>query len=144
MTSTPTPTPTIAPPTVEREPFLTLVVTLRPTDVGQTPFGFRREVFFEGTATSELWDGEWSANGIDHIVVGDGGVVRIDVHVNLCGPDETVVYRGHGRAGAAGVVGGVTFETTSERLAALNTTVAVGRGTVDGDQLTVTLYRIQV
>lgn len=131
-------------PRIESEPFITLEIVLRATPVGRTPFGDRREVFFEGTAISSLWDGEWKANGVDHITVGDGGVVRIDVHVTMSGDGEVVTYRGHGRAGTSGVVEGVTFETPTERLANLNTTVAVGRGSLDGDRLTITLYRILV
>lgn len=129
-------------PRIESEPFITLTLLLRSTPVGRTPFGDRREVFFDGTATSSLWDGEWHADGVDHITVGDGGVVRIDVHVTMAGDGEVLTYRGHGRAGADGVVEGVTFETPTERLAALNTTVAVGRGSLDGDHLTIRLYRI--
>lgn len=129
-------------PQLESEPFITVEIELAPTEVGRTPFGHRREVFFEGTAISTLWDGEWHVNGVDHIVVGDGGVVRIDVHVTIAGDGEVLTYRGHGRAGTHGVVEGVTFETPSERLAELNTTVAVGRGALDGTHLTITLYRI--
>jgi len=129
-------------PTIESEAFITIEIELRSTDIGRTPFGDRREVFFDGTATSTLWDGEWQVNGVDHIVVGTGGVVRIDVHVTIAGDGEVITYRGHGRAGAAGVVEGVTFDTPSERFADLNTTVAIGRGALDGSHLTVTLYRI--
>lgn len=132
----------MAAPRIESEPFVTIEIVLRTTPVGRTPFGDRREVFFDGTATSTLWDGDWQVNGIDHITTGDGGVVRIDVHVTMTGDGEVVTYRGHGRAGAHGVVEGVTFETPSERLSELNTTVAVGRGALDGDRLTITLYRI--
>lgn len=135
-------------PTLSPEPFITLELTLRPTIVGRTPFGDRQEVYFDGSARSELWDGDWAAEGVDHIVVGRGGVVRIDVHVTIAGSGpggerEVVTYRGHGRSGGAGVVEGVTFETSSERLGELDTTVAVGRGSLDGDRLSIALYRIR-
>lgn len=134
-------------PTVETDPFVTLEVVLDSTAVGQTPFGGRSEVFFEGTATSSLWDGQWAVKGVDHITVGDGGVVRIDVHVTLSGSgpdgaDEVLTYRGHGRGGPDGVVEGVTFDTPTERLGELNTTVAVGRGALEENRLTIWLYRL--
>ena len=76
---------------------MTLELTLRVMPIGATPFGSRLEVPFEGTARSELWDGDRE---------------------------------------------GVMFETASERLAWLNDTVALGKGTPDGDHLQVELFRI--
>jgi hypothetical protein len=131
-------------PSIESEPFMTLVVELRRVPIGTPPWGERSEVFFEGTATSSCWDGTRAASGIDHITRGTNGIARIDVHVFVTDPggDEVVAYRGHGRGGPDGVLEGVTFETASERLAWLNDTVAVGRATIDGSQLTVELYRV--
>jgi Protein of unknown function (DUF3237) len=129
-------------PDVEQQPFMTLSLTLRRLPIGATPYGIRLEVPFAGTATSELWDGERAVEGIDHITVSSGGTARIDVHVIISGGDEVVTYRGTGRGTSIGVREGVIFETASDRLAVLNDTVALGKGTLDGDHLLVELFRV--
>ncbi len=121
---------------------MTLNLTLRRIPIGATPYGIRLEVPFEGTATSELWDGDRQVEGIDHITVSSTETARIDVHVIISGDDEVVTYRGSGRGTSIGVREGVIFETASQRLAWLNDTVAVGKGTVDGDHLLIELFRI--
>jgi Protein of unknown function (DUF3237) len=128
-------------PDVEQEPFMTLSLTLRSIPIGTTPYGIRLEVPFEGTATSELWDGDREVYGIDHITMSSNGTARIDVHV-ISGDGEVVTYRGSGRGTSIGVREGAIFETASERLAWLNDTVAVGRGTRTGDALLIELFRI--
>ena len=132
----------MAAPDVEQESFIQLEVDLRMIPIGTTPYGTRLEVPFDGTATSRLWDGERAVTGIDHITVSTTGTAEIDVHVIISGDDEIVTYRGHGRGTPNGVREGVTFETASERLAWLNDAVAIGRGTVTGDHLTVELFLI--
>jgi hypothetical protein len=119
-------------PEVENEPFMALNLTLRTIPIGTTPYGERLEVHFEGTATSELWDGARDVYGIDHISLSTSGTARIDV----------ITYRGNGRATDIGVREGVIFETASERLAWLNDTVAIGKGTLNGDHLLIELFRI--
>jgi Protein of unknown function (DUF3237) len=130
----------MAAPSVEQEAFIVLEVDLRMHPVGGTPFGTRLEVPFEGTATSRLWEGERSVWGVDHITVSTAGTAEIDVHVVIDGGDEIVIYRGHGRGTEGGVREGVTFETASERLAWLNDAVALGKGTLTADHLTVELF----
>jgi hypothetical protein len=129
-------------PEVEPESFMTLNLTLRHIPIGTTPYGTRLEVPFEGTAVSTLWDGEREVYGIDHIRISSTGTALIDVHVIISGDGEVVTYRGNGRGTSIGVREGVIFETASERLAWLNDTVAIGRGTVDGDHLLIELFRI--
>jgi hypothetical protein len=129
-------------PEVENEPFMALNLTLRTIPIGTTPYGERLEVHFEGTATSELWDGARDVYGIDHISLSTSGTARIDVHVIISGDDEVITYRGNGRATDIGVREGVIFETASERLAWLNDTVAIGKGTLNGDHLLIELFRI--
>jgi Protein of unknown function (DUF3237) len=129
-------------PDVEQVPFMTLSLKLRRIPIGATPYGIRLEVPFEGTATSALWDGDRQVSGIDHITMSSNGTALIDVHVIISGDDEVVTYRGSGRGTSIGVREGVIFETASERLAWLNDTVAVGKGTVDGDDLLIELFRI--
>lgn len=129
-------------PEIEQQPFMTLEVTLRTIPIGTTPYGTRLEVPFDGTATSTLWEGERVVYGIDHIGVSITGTARIDVHTVITGDDEVITYRGNGRGTPNGVREGVIFETATERLAWLNDAVAVGRGTLDGDHLTVELFLI--
>ncbi len=119
-----------------------LELTLRTIPIGTTPYGARLEVPFEGTATSNLWDGTREVYGIDHITLSSTGTARIDVHVIISGDDEVITYRGNGRGTAVGVREGVIFETASERIAWLNDAVAVGKGTLDGSHLTIELFLI--
>ena len=121
---------------------MTLQVQLRRLPVGRTPIGDRVEVPFEGTASSPHWEGEWQVSGVDHIVRGTDGVAHLDVHTVVTNGEETVAYSAIGRGGPDGIREGVTFETASERLAWLNSAVAVGRGTLDGDRLTVELFLV--
>lgn len=121
---------------------MTLNVMLRSIPIGATPYGIRLEVPFEGTAKSELWDGDREVYGIDHITVSSAGTARIDVHVIISGDGEVVTYRGIGRGTSIGVREGVIFETASQRLAWLNDIVAVGKGTLDNDHLLIELFRI--
>ncbi len=129
-------------PAISATPMITLTVTLRHLPVVDSPFGGRAEVPFEGTAVSEHWDGEWRVSGVDHIRRGTNQVAAIDVHTVITNGDETIRYHGMGRGGAAGLLEGVTFETASERLAWLNASVAVGRGRLNGDELTVELFAV--
>jgi Protein of unknown function (DUF3237) len=131
-------------PQLEANPMMTVQVTPRRVPIGTTPWGERRETFFEGTATSALWEGTRRVEGIDHITQGTNGIVRLDVHVFITDPDgdEVVTYRGHGRGSPSGAFEGVTFETGCERLAWLNETVAVGAVFRDGNELTVRLHRV--
>ncbi len=124
------------------EPLMTLIVTVRPVPVGTTPFTVRTEIPFDGVATSPHWTGERLVTGVDHLTTTRDGVAAIDVHTVVTGDDETILYRGHGRSGPAGLREGVTFETASERLGWLNHTVAIGVGALDGNQLTIELYQI--
>jgi hypothetical protein len=119
-----------------------LNVKLRMIPIGTTPYGTRLEVPFEGTATSDLWEGTREVYGIDHITLSSTDTARIDVHVIISGGDEVITYRGSGRGTNIGVREGVIFETASERVAWLNDAVAVGKGTLDGDDLTIELFLI--
>jgi Protein of unknown function (DUF3237) len=132
----------MAAPEVELEPFMTLNLTLRQIPIGTTPYGTKLEVPFDGTAASTIWDGERTASGIDHITVSSAGTARIDVHVIISGDDEIITYRGNGRGTEIGVREGVIFETASERLAWLNDTFAIGKGTLNGDHLLIELFRV--
>lgn len=129
-------------PELAQDPFMILNVKLRMIPIGSTPYGTRLEVPFEGTATSDLWEGTRDVYGIDHITLSSTGTARIDVHVIISGGDEVITYRGNGRGTAIGVREGVIFETASERVAWLNDAVAVGKATADGEDLTVELFLI--
>ena len=129
-------------PTVADEPMMTLRLALRRNDVGQTPFRNRTEVPFEGTATSPHWEGTWRVSGIDHITRGTRGTSSLDVHTVITNGDETVLYHAIGRGGPDGILEGVVFETSSERLAWLNEAVAVGRAELDGAELAIELFQI--
>jgi hypothetical protein len=130
----------MTPPQLVEQPMITLHVTLRRIPLGRTPTGDLTEVPFEGTATSPHWDGEWTVTGVDHITRGTDGVAHIDVHTVISNGDASLRYWGVGRGGPNGIREGITFQTSSERLAWMNSIVAVGRGVVTGDQLDVEIY----
>jgi hypothetical protein len=132
----------MAAPRLIEEPMMRLQVTLHRISLGRTTTGERTEVPFEGTATSPHWEGEWTVTGVDHIRRGSDGIAHIDVHTVVTNGDESLLYRGVGRGGPNGIIEGVTFETSSDRLAWLNTAVAVGRGVVDGAELRVEIFQI--
>jgi Protein of unknown function (DUF3237) len=87
-------------PEVEHESFMTLSLMLRRIPIGETPYGTRVEVPFEGTATSTLWDGERAVYGIDHITLSTTGTSCIDVHVIISGDDGAALHRPLIRHGA--------------------------------------------
>ena len=132
----------MTPPRLSEAPMMTLQVTLRRIPLGRTPTGERTEVPFEGTATSPHWDGERSVSGVDHILRSSAGIAHIDVHTVITDGEESILYRGVGRGGPSGIVEGVTFETSSQRLDWLNTAVAIGRGSLAGNELTIELFQV--
>lgn len=126
------------------EPLMTLRLILRPSPIGDTPFGERSEIFFEGTATSTLWEGRWEASGVDHIRRSTSGISQLDVHAIVGDGPEAIAYHGIGRGGPEGIVEGVTFETASDRFGWLNSAVGVGRAIRNDERLLVELFTVRL
>lgn len=119
--------------------FASFTATLSFTPVGKVDAGFRLDVPFEGTATSSHWEGEWPIAGVDYVTVADSGVQSLDIRGRIGSGKQVVSYRAIGRGTEAGPKELFVFETANPDLAWLNSAVGIGTGTIDGDQLTITI-----
>ncbi len=119
--------------------FATFTATLSFQPIGKVDAGFRLDVPFEGTATSSHWDGEWPIAGVDHVTVAESGVQTLDIQGRIGSGKQVVAYRAIGRGTDAGPKEVFLFETANPDLAWLNSAVGIGVGTIDGDQLTLTI-----
>ena len=117
------------------------LVTLAGTPAGD------RMVFTvtEGVVTGDRLRGRSVGAGADWFVAGPGGIGSLDVRFTLETDDGALVllqYNGRtdiaGGPGAAPVYVAPRFETGDERYRWLNTTLAIGKGTFDPVELTIT------
>lgn len=121
-------------------PLCTIVATLDFTPIGKLATGMKIDVPFEGIATSDRWDGEWQVAGTDYVTIGADGVQHLDIRGRISDGARTIKYAAVGRGtNETGPQELLTFETADEDLADLNSTIAVGFGTIDGNQLTLTV-----
>jgi len=123
--------------------FCTLSATLDFTPIGKVPAGFRLDVPFSGTATSSHWEGERPVAGVDIVTIGEGGVQNLEIQGRIGSGKGVVSYRALGRGDGDGPQELLIFETANEDLTWLNTAVAVGMGSIDGDQLTLTISVVE-
>ncbi len=119
--------------------FATFTATLSFHPIGKVGAGFRLDVPFEGTATSSHWEGEWPIAGVDHVTVAESGVQSLDIQGRIGSGKQVVAYRAIGRGTAEGPKELFLFETANADLDWLNSAVGVGVGSIDGDQLTLTI-----
>ncbi len=118
--------------------------TLDFTPIGAVSAGFRLDVPFEGTATSDHWEGERPVKGIDRVTVGADGIQNLDVTARIGTGKEIISYQATGRGTAEGGPRElITFETTIEEFAHLNSAVACALGTIEKNQLNLTVYLIE-
>lgn len=120
-----------------------LQLTLDFNPIGAVPAGFRMDVPFEGTATSSEWDGEIPAVGVDRLTVGAEGIQNLDIVGRIGSGKEVISYRGFGRGDENGPRELFTFETANEKFAHLNRAIGVGIGSVEGNQLSLTVYLVR-
>ena len=123
--------------------FCTLDLTLEFVPIGSVPSGFRLDVPFSGVCTSSYWDGERPAVGVDHVTVSADGIQDLDIQGRIGSGKEIVAYRAIGRGSAEGPSELFTFETANEDLAWLNSAIAVGIGSIDGNKLTLQLSIVE-
>jgi len=123
--------------------FATFTATLEFQAIGKVGAGFRLDVPFSGTATSSHWDGEWPIAGVDHVTVADSGIHNLDIQGRIGSGKEVVAYRAIGRGTDDGPRELFIFETANADLDWLNSAVGVGVGSIDGDQLTITISIIE-
>ena len=122
--------------------FASFTATLSFNPIGKVGAGFRLDVPFEGTATSSHWDGEWPIAGVDHVTVAESGVQSLDIQGRIGSGKKVVAYRAIGRGTSDGPAELFMFETANPDLEWLNSAVGVGIGTIEGDQLNLTISTV--
>jgi hypothetical protein len=130
------------------EKFCTVEGSLGMSVIGKAPIGMRIDFPFEGTATSEHWDGERSVRGVDYATVRADGNMNLDIHATIGEKRESISYRATGVSIAhedrtASPKELITFETGNEELAWLNNEVAVAFGHGGGGKITLEIYLIR-
>lgn len=133
-------------PTLEK--FCTVEGELGMNVIGKAPVGMRIDFPFEGTATSEHWDGEWPVKGVDYVTVRSDGNMVLDIHATIGEKRETVAYRAMGVSIAnedrsADPKELIIFETGNEDLAWLNDEIGVALGHGEGGKITLDIYLVR-
>ena len=123
--------------------FCSFTATLEFNMIGKVSAGLRIDVPFAGTATSSHWEGERPIAGVDHVTIGADGIQSLDIQGRIGAGKEVVAYRAIGRGGDGGPSEVFVFETAVEDLAWLNSAVGVGVGSIDGDQLSLTISVVE-
>lgn len=127
------------------ELFCTIEAEMGRRIVGDTPAGMRIDFPFEGTATSEHWEGLRPVSGVDFVTLRSDGNMDLDIHATVGEKRETVGYRGTGVSivspdGSAEPHELLTFQTGNEDLAWLNKEIGVAFGRGEAGKLTVEVY----
>jgi hypothetical protein len=127
------------------ELFCTIEAEMRRRIVGDTPAGMRIDFPFEGTATSEHWEGRRPVSGVDFVTLRSDGNMDLDIHATVGEKRETVGYRGTGVSivspdGSAEPHELLTFQTGNEDLAWLNNEIGVAFGRGEAGKLTIEVY----
>lgn len=130
------------------EKFCTVEGDLGMNVIGKTPAGVRIDFPFEGTATSEHWDGERPVKGVDYVTVRADGNMDLDIHATIGEKKEAVSYKAIGVSIAhedqsADPKELILFQTGNEELAWLNNEVAVAFGHGAGGKITFEIYLIK-
>ena len=118
------------------EPLYSFTATLRPRLIGETADGTRLDVEFEGDLDPDgRLTGHLSA--VNYLTIRSDGVQRLDVRGVITGPEgDAVSFKATGLAvpvkeGVAKVRDVATYQTASDKLAWLNTTVGYLGGYAD-------------
>lgn len=130
------------------EKFCTVEGDLGMNVIGQAPSGMRIDFPFEGSATSEHWDGERPVKGVDYVTVRADGNMELDIHATIGEKREAVSYRAIGVSianedNSADPKELIVFQTGNEALAWLNNEVAVAFGHGGGGKITLEIYLIR-
>lgn len=127
------------------EKFCSITADLGMNVIGKTPVGMRIDFPFEGSATSEHWEGERPVKGIDYVTVRSDGNMALDIHATIGEKGEAVSYKGSGVSIAhedrsASPKELLTFETANEDLAWLNDEIGVAFGHGAGGKITIEVF----
>jgi hypothetical protein len=130
------------------EKFCTVEADLGMNVIGRAPAGMRIDFPFEGTATSEHWDGERPVKGVDYVTVRSDGNMVLDIHATIGEKREQVAYKAIGvsianKDQSADPKELIVFETGNEDLAWLNNEVGVAFGHGAGGKVTLDVYVIK-
>lgn len=130
------------------EKFCTVEGDLGMNVIGKTPAGVRIDFPFEGTATSEHWDGERPVKGVDYVTVRADGNMDLDIHATIGEKKEAVSYKAIGVSIAnedqsADPKELIVFQTGNDELAWLNNEVAVAFGHGAGGKITLEIFLIR-
>jgi len=130
------------------EKFCTVEATLDMKIIGKTPAGMRIDFPFEGTATSEHWEGGRPVKGMDYVTVRGDGNMALDIHGTIGEKRESVSYTATGVSIAnedqsADPKELIVFSTGNEDLAWLNNEVGVAFGHGAGGKITLDIYLIK-
>jgi hypothetical protein len=130
------------------EQFCVVNVELQPRMLGRMPQGTRIDFAFQGTATSDHWDGERPVRGVDYVTVRGDGHMDLDIRATIGEKRETVAYRASGVSvvrseNEAFAQELITFQTGNEDLAWLNQVVGIGLGGGEGGKMTLTIYVVR-
>jgi len=133
-------------PTFEK--FCTVEGDLGMNVIGKAPVGMRIDFPFQGTATSEHWEGERPVKGVDYATVRDDGNMSLDIHGVIGEKRESVAYRATGVSIAhedrtASPKELITFETGNEDLAWLNDEVAIAFGHGGAGKISLEIYLLR-
>jgi hypothetical protein len=116
--------------------------------IGQTPAGMRIDFPFEGSATSDHWEGERQVKGIDYATVRSDGNMVLDVHATIGEKREQVSYTATGISIAnedrsADPNELILFSTGTEDLAWLNNEIGVAFGHGAGGKIDLEIYLVR-
>lgn len=130
------------------EKFCTVQGDLAMNVIGKAPIGMRIDFPFQGTATSEHWEGERPVRGVDYVTVRADGNMSLDIHATIGEKRETLSYRASGVSivnedQSANPKELIVFETGNEDLAWLNDEVGVAFGHGAAGKITLEIYLIK-
>lgn len=116
--------------------------------IGKTPAGVRIDFPFEGTATSEHWEGERPVRGVDYVTVRADGNMDLDIHGIIGEKKEAVSYKAIGVSitnddQSADPKELLVFQTGNEELAWLNNEIAVAFGHGAEGRITLEIYLVR-
>lgn len=131
------------------EEFCTITATLRPRMLGKTPAGVRIDFAFEGTAEGPHWEGARPVSGVDYATVRADGNLDLQIRGVIGEGRQTVSYQATGVSIMQSKTEALprellTFQTSDEALAWLNTSVGVAVGQGKGLDLTLGVYLVKV
>lgn len=130
------------------EKFCTVEASLGMNVVGRAPAGMRIDFPFEGTATSEHWEGERPVKGVDYTTVRSDGNMNLDIRATIGEKREAVSYKAIGVSIAnedqsADPKELIVFETGNEDLSWLNNEIGVAFGHGAAGKLTLDIYLVK-